>query len=99
VANFLAGALAVEDRRNNERDLLGHYLDHLAGNGGPRLERDDAWLAYRRHVMHGFLWVLTPEEMQPAENTAAMAARYSTAAEDLDVLSAIGLAPGGSVGA
>jgi len=89
VANFVAGALTVEDRRTNERALLGHYLDHLAANGGPRLSRDDVWLAYRRHVMHGFLWVLTPEEMQPVANTAAMAARYSAAADDLDVLSAL----------
>ena len=89
VANFLAGALDVEERRANERDLLDHYLQHLRAHGGPELSRDDAWLGYRRHVMHGFLWVLTPEEMQPVENTAAMAARYSVAAEDLDVLGAL----------
>jgi hypothetical protein len=89
VANFLAGALTVQDRRADERGLLAGYLDQLRGHGGPGIPPDEAWLAYRRHVLHGFLWVLTPEEMQPAANTAAMAARYSAAADDLEVLNAL----------
>jgi hypothetical protein len=89
VANFLAGALTVEDRRASERGLLEQYLGHLRAHGGPEVAPDEAWRGYRRHVLHGFLWVLTPEGMQPAENTAAMAARYSAAADDLDVLAAL----------
>jgi hypothetical protein len=89
VANFLAGALAVEDRRVHEHELIRHYLDALRAGGGPDIAFDEAWLGYRRHVLHGFLWVLTPEEMQPVAFTAAMAERYSAAADDLEVLEAL----------
>lgn len=89
VANFLAGALAVEHRRANERELLRLYRQALRAGGGPDVDDDQAWLGYRRHVLHGYLWVLTPEEMQSAENTTAMTRRYSAAADDLDSLDAI----------
>ncbi len=86
VSYFIGGALSIENRRQSERSLLKHYLDLLAGNGGPRLSFDEAWLGYRAHCIHGFLWVVTPPTMQTPERVAAMAARYVGAMEDHDVL-------------
>jgi hypothetical protein len=91
VATFLGGALTVEDRRAHEADLLRRYLDRLNAATDARLGWDDAWLAYRQHLLHGFLWVLTPEEMQPAPITAANTERYAAAVSDHDTLGLLGV--------
>jgi len=86
VAYFLVGALSVADRREYERDLLGHYLKALAANGAPAPAFEDGWNEYRTRHLHGLLWLLVPEEMQPAEYSAVMAERYAAAACDHDTL-------------
>jgi Phosphotransferase enzyme family len=86
VAYFIGGALSVADRRAAERDLLLGYLQALRGAGGPAVDPDEAWQAYVRHTLHGFLWAVTPAVMQPLERVVAMAERYAAAIEDLDVL-------------
>jgi hypothetical protein len=91
VAYFVGGALSVEDRRAHERDLLNGYLAALSALGGPRIDHDEAWLAYRRHTLHGLLWAVTPAQMQPLERVVAMAERHATAIEDHDSLTAIGV--------
>jgi hypothetical protein len=91
VAYFLAGALPAEDRRRHERELLLGYLDRLAAHGGEPPGFDEAWLQYRRHVIHGFCWVLTPTQMQSEENCEAMAERVCAAITDLDTLGALGM--------
>ncbi len=87
VAIFLVGALTVDERREHEQALLRGYLEALAGHGGPRLEFDDAWLGYRRRHLHGMMFALIPENMQPVSSTSAFAERYATAAEDHQTLS------------
>lgn len=89
VAYFMAGALSIEDRRQTEHELLKYYLDRLTAYGAEAPEFDEAWLRYRRHVIHGFCWVLVPEQMQSEEYSEAMAERYCAAMVDLDSLGAL----------
>ncbi|MVU80698.1 phosphotransferase [Nocardia sp. ET3-3] len=89
VAYFLVGILDAEERRKHESDLLRHYMSALAAAGGPALEFDDAFLAYRRHHLHGLMFALCPPEMQPAEVCTLMGDRYATAAIEHDTLRAI----------
>jgi hypothetical protein len=90
VTYFLGGALSVEDRRANERDLLRHYLEALASYGVDVPTFDDAWHSYRQHLWHGFMWWLCPLEMQPDATSRAYGQRFATAVMDLDAVSAIG---------
>src|SRR5699024_4532041 len=87
VAYFLVGALNVADRRANERVLLTHYLDIFEAQHGEKLDRDAAWLDYRRHCLHGFIWAVVPPQMQTPECVAAMTDRFVAALEDHQVLS------------
>jgi hypothetical protein len=91
VAYFITGALSVADRRAHERDLVKHYRSALAGAGGPVLDADDYWTAYRRHALHGFVWAATPPIMQSIERVCAMAERHLAAIEDLESLSLLGV--------
>ncbi|WP_216893149.1 phosphotransferase [Nocardia alni] len=86
VAYFVSGALSVADRRDREQDLLRHYLAELASAGGPRIDFDDAWPEYVRHLVHGLIWTMTPTVMQPVERTRAISERYVTAVEDHDAV-------------
>ncbi len=49
---FLNMALAIEDRRRHERDLLRHYLAARAALGGIPIGFDEAWLAHRIHAAY-----------------------------------------------
>ena len=90
VTYFLIGSLTVADRRRNECELLRHYLDCLRTHIGDQVpEFDAAWLAYRRQVMHGFMWVATPPQMQPDEIVAANTERFCVAFSDLETLQAL----------
>ena len=86
VALFLVGALSVEDRRTHEQALLRGYL---AARGEGAEPFDTAWDAYRRHPLHGVMYALTPEAMQPADVRAALADRFAQAAVDLETLAAL----------
>ncbi len=88
VTYFLGGALSVEDRRANERDLLRHYLDVLASYGVDAPTFDEAWHPYRQHLWHGFMWWSL--EMQPDATSRAYGERFATAVMDLDAVAAIG---------
>jgi aminoglycoside phosphotransferase (APT) family kinase protein len=89
VAYLIGGALSVDDRREHERDLVEHYLAALAAADGPQCDFDDAWLAYRRHHLHGFLWSLTGPRMQSKANVLAMSERHVAAIVDHDTLAAL----------
>lgn len=91
VAYFITGALTVADRRAHEGELLFHYLDRLRTRGGPRLEREEAWADYRRHLIQGMNWGVLPPTMQARENVAAMGERYGIAMMDHDTLGALGV--------
>jgi len=98
VGYLLATALDVDARRACERELLGFYMERLAGAGGPALSREEAWLAYRRSTLYPyFAWVYTigrsrlQPRFAPDELSLAMIGRIAAAIEDLDSLGAVGL--------
>lgn len=86
VALLVMGALSTEDRRANEISLLAHYVDARADE---TLTADAAWAEYRCHPLHGTMYALTPNDMQPPPIRAALAQRYAAAAVDLDVFAAL----------
>ena len=92
-AYAIGTALAVDDRRAWERDLLALYLDRLAESGGPRRAFGDAWDAYRQQLIPALTWWTvtlcpTPDipEMQPKEVSLEFIKRLATAMDDLDSL-------------
>lgn len=88
---FLTGALTVEDRRNHEEALIETYLEALHAEGGPKLSREDVWDDYRRYAMQGFLWAMTPSNMQPDEVIFGISERYSAAIVDHGTLELLGV--------
>ena len=92
VAYSIIGNLCIEDRRRHEKDLLAGYLTALAANGVANPPtREEAWEAYRRHAMHGFMWAFTPVEMQPEEIVTPEADCFGAAVMDLDTFGALGV--------
>ncbi|WP_188110710.1 phosphotransferase [Aeromicrobium ginsengisoli] len=91
VAYFIVVSLSVEDRRAHEQDLLRTYLARLEEYGGHAPSFEDAWLAYRQHVMWTFLMVLCPVERQAEEICTAHAERICAALVDLQVLESLGV--------
>lgn len=90
VTYFMISALTVADRRNHGDELLRYYLDRLTAHGvtnPPTFE--EAHLAHRRDIMHGFWWAVTPSTMQPEDICWATTERYAAAAHDLDMLEAL----------
>ncbi|GAA4753033.1 phosphotransferase [Nocardioides endophyticus] len=93
VTYLVNGALSVEDRRAWEQDLLGFYLERLAEAGGPRLEFQPAWAAYRRQAAWPyFAWLMTlghgglQPDMQPDEISIEMVRRTAAALDDHGIL-------------
>jgi hypothetical protein len=92
VAYSIIGNLTIEDRRANERDLWNHYLSGLRRFGVANVPTfEDAWAAYRRHAIHGFMWTTCPIEMQPEEVSEAEGWRFGAAVADLDTFGALGV--------
>lgn len=92
VAYSIIGNLSVADRRAAEKGLLAHYLEALKANGvASPPTREEAWEAYRRHAMHGFMWAFTPVEMQPEDVVTAEGDCFGTAVVDLDTFGALGV--------
>jgi hypothetical protein len=95
---LLVTALAVEDRRAWESELLDLYLDRVAAAGGAPPPREAAWLAYRRATFYPyFAWTYTlgRSRLQPAFQPDAVSltliGRIAAGMEDLASLSAVGL--------
>jgi hypothetical protein len=86
VTYFMGSALTISDRRSHERDLLNHYLAALSANGGSTMDPEDAWLAYRHHLIHGFAWALIPSNWYPPEIRAPIAERYIAGIQDHDAV-------------
>jgi hypothetical protein len=85
----IVGSLGIEDRREHEQPILGHYLEHLALNGGPVIPWDEAWLAWRRQTIHGFMYMLCSPRQQPEDLIAVQTLRFGWDAIDNDMLDAL----------
>jgi thiamine kinase-like enzyme len=93
----LAAALAIDDRREWEEDLLRLYLTQLKERAVTSVPSfDAAWLAYRQQVMHGLVFGLFTlggsrfePELQPQEYTLDAIERIAQHAVDLDALNAL----------
>lgn len=86
VGYFLAGSLAVEDRRRHERELLSEYLDALARGGVRSPSLDEAWLRYRGTPAFGlatWLHTLSFGTFQRGDVCMATIRRFAVAYEDL----------------
>lgn len=93
VSYYIASALAVEDRRKSDRDLIRHYLEALRGNGVTAPPSfDEAWLVMRRYIAYGLhIWATNPVEFQPEDVCTAMTTRLGVAAEDYEFFDAWGV--------
>ena len=79
---FLVGSLKVEDRRASDRDLIRHYLEHLAANGGPRFDFEKAWEEVSRMVVWGL--VAWQSNINPQQDTMSSLERFCCAANDME---------------
>jgi thiamine kinase-like enzyme len=95
VAYCISTALAIEDRRAWERELLQLYLEALRATGASAPDFDTAWTLYRQNLFSALAWWTgtlgqPPEapKMQPRESSLVFIGRMATAIDDLDALAA-----------
>ncbi|MFA5547663.1 MAG: phosphotransferase [Porticoccaceae bacterium] len=79
---FLVGSLEIEERRKADRELIKHYLEHLAANGGPDFTLDQALEEVSRWVIWGL--VAWQSNINPQQDTMSSLARFCSAAKDMD---------------
>lgn len=94
-AYCLSTALAIEDRRAWERDLLRFYLEELRAQGATAPGFDEAWVIYRQNLFSALAWWTgtlgqPPEapKMRPRESSLEFIKRMTAAIDDLDALAA-----------
>ncbi|KHK89134.1 hypothetical protein LK12_22530 [Novosphingobium malaysiense] len=86
----IIASLDIADRRRWERALLGHYLDRLEAEGGPRIHFDDAWQRYRQGIAYGlFIFLINETTFQTEATNTTYTARFGTAALDHDTIGAL----------
>lgn len=97
LAYAMTTALAPEDRRAWERDLVALYLDRLASRGVAPIPFEQAFTLYRQQTFSALAyWTSTlcpPDDwadMQPSETSIAFIHRMATAIDDLDALDSFG---------
>lgn len=95
VAYMVSAALAIEDRRAWERDLVARYVDRFSEVSGVQLSFDELFRFYRQQLFHALLmWTPTLchsehlPSMQPDWISLAMIERMTTAIDDLDAIDA-----------
>ncbi len=95
VSYFLQMALSVEDRRREERHLLGHYLAVRRSLGGAPIDPEDAFRSYRiqaAYLAPASCQVVTlPADATPARRrfAGAFQQRAEAAIEDLEACRAV----------
>lgn len=98
LAYVISAALAIEDRRSWERDLISRYVDRFAQVSGVPITVEEAWTFYRQQLFHA-LMMWTPTlchsehlpDMQPEAASLAMIERMTSAIDDLESLDAVPL--------
>lgn len=92
VSWLIVSALSIEDRRKEEQRLLRHYLDAARAAGMDTYSFDQAWLIYRQQMAHAVpSGACNPIEAGPIDMINAAGEVVTVAAEDLDVLGALGI--------
>jgi len=89
LAYTLVTSMTTADRQSHQRELLDHYRQVLAGEGGPDLDRDDLWDRYRTGALYAYVAPLITAGMggMQAEGIALEGLRRGVAAlEDLDTI-------------
>ncbi len=90
VTYLLITALDPDQLAGAEHDLIDRYLQRLAGAGVTPPSHDEAYLAYRCHVLYGVLmWLITPDGVHTDEAQLGYLSRCLAAAERLDTLAAL----------
>ncbi|MGH8995473.1 MAG: phosphotransferase, partial [Acidimicrobiales bacterium] len=82
---FIVSSLSVAERRDEERALLGAYLDELGRSGVAAPDFGDAWARYRQTPAYGlgaWLHTLSGGTFQPAEQCLAAIERFGAAYGD-----------------
>ncbi len=88
VGYHLAASLSIDDRRAHERDLVQHYLEHLAAGGVSVPDEESVWWGMRRGFVHGFyLWAITLK-VDP-DITTRLLDRLGAAVADHDAFGAV----------
>ena len=87
---FLISSCDSDDMAAHERELLEQYLRAREALGVPPMDRDEAWLSYRRHTMYGLVWNVVPPVMQTEETCRIISRRFNAAAARHDVARALG---------
>lgn len=82
LAYFIVEALSVEDRKAHEMAILQHYLDTLAKFRGPTFTLDEVLVEYRKSLMSGIGWILTPYKLQTTYEACARHERYGSTIAD-----------------
>jgi thiamine kinase-like enzyme len=89
VGYHLGCTLGPDERRNNESDLLAHYLDRLRAEGADAPSWDDARRSIGVGLLYGFfLWAITLKVAPPI--TTAMLERLGSAVADHDAYASVG---------
>lgn len=88
---FLLGALTIEERRANDRDLLRHYRQCLVDTGAQGVPDDEAlWESYRRWPPYAMqAWIANMDEW--GQKGAHIVERIFVAGEDLGTVEALGV--------
>ena len=90
VAYHIGGALDQVDRRDQERDLMRHYLDALRSHGISPPSLDEAMEAYAVLLAFGFcIFMVNDAVWQPEAINTAYTSRFSAAMIDNDTVGAI----------
>jgi Phosphotransferase enzyme family len=92
VGYFLISALAEEDRRKSEADLLDEYRKTLQVPDGQRPTAEQMWARYRATPIYGLaIWLSTlgTNGWQPQQVSLTLCQRFSAAFMELDTLKAL----------
>jgi hypothetical protein len=90
VGYFMVSSLSTGDRRDHERELLGHYLESLGRSGvdpAALPATGAAWQRYRATPAFGlgtWLHTISAGSFQPVDVCVSTIGRFAAAYEDLD---------------
>ena len=84
VTYLMLGGLTIQERRSDERRLLGHYRESLLATGARNvIDLEHIWAEYRRWPLYGMqAWIANVDAW--GQTGLPMVERFFTASEDLE---------------